>query len=191
MGLDISYFTEIEKYDGKVETDDNGNINQNWLEENGLVRLDPQQKRERKIKRADGIEGLYHFEDGDGFRAGSYGHYNLFRELLARTVFKIRDEELDSEIKRRAKKASRKIWRNPEGYKDEPFYEQIDFPDHAGVIGPETAEKLAKDYNEHEDTFREVAEKHYGSDASGLIDSYQNWKKALNAVAGNGAIKFL
>lgn len=187
MGLDIAYFSDIEKYEGEIETDSNGKVDHEWLGENGLVRLSSTQRQE---ERADGVEGIYSFGDSDGFRAGSYRHYSLFRELLARTLLKVRNEELDTEIDRRRKQASRKIWENADKYKDEPFFEQIDFPDHGGIMGPETAEKLAKDYNEHEDTFRDIAKKHYGSDASGFLDSYQNWKKAFNTVAGNGAVKF-
>lgn len=69
--------------------------------------------------------------------SASYIGYGLFRRTLA-GMFGVDPED---------------YWRND--YTDEPFYEIINFFDNEGMIGPDACKELAKDFEEHRDTYLE------------------------------------
>lgn len=188
MGLDIVYYKNIEKFEGKAEINEHGKISWEWMQDNKLVRLNPFSH----IERADGLIGIYSFEDCGGFRAGGYSGYNRYRELLATTLLKLTGVENDFKQKvRKDKYASNKIWKHKQEFKGQPFFEQIHFSDCEGVIGPETSAKLAKDYNKFESEFQKTVKNLCdGEYAEKLIEKYSKWKNAFNQVAGNGAIEF-
>src|SRR6185503_149712 len=85
--------------------------------------------------RLDGrVQGYYLTEDEDfHFRAGSYSGYNHWRTKLCRFAFGLEPQD---------------IWTNPERYAGKPFFELIHFSDAEGAIGPETAAKLARDFQD-------------------------------------------
>ncbi len=57
-----------------------------------------------------------------GFRAGSYSGHGAFRDALSETALGVDPPT---------------VWGNPDAYKDEPFFELINFSDCEGSIGPE------------------------------------------------------
>lgn len=80
----------------------------------------------------DGLtEGCYRVEgQSTGFRAGSYGGYNRWREVLSRAALQAEPSH---------------VWANPTNYVGKPGYELVNFSDSEGVIGPATSAKLARD----------------------------------------------
>jgi hypothetical protein len=118
MGLDITYCGSAEF----VRADDPNDDNYDW--EGGTeakVYVNPD-----FAARADGLtSGIYRVSTTGGFRAGSYGGYNEWREELARLA----------------------------GYPavGGPFHELINFSDCEGLIGPITSAKLAEDFAAFQD----------------------------------------
>lgn len=112
--------------------------------------------------RSEGLEGgaVYAFEESFGFRAGSYGGYNDWRDWLARMSG----------------------WESAKT--TGPFYELIHFADNEGVIGPKVAAKLAKDFAEHADKAKQMAQDDFD------LQRYQNWQRAFEMAADNGAVDF-
>lgn len=67
-----------------------------------------------------------------GFRAGSYGYYNVWRNELARIAgYEATNEKYDQTV-----------WDSTEG----PFFELINFSDCEGILGSEVSEKLFNDF---------------------------------------------
>jgi hypothetical protein len=118
--------------------------------------------------RSDGLEvGLYRssgktFE----FRAGSYGGYGEYRQLLA----KIGNTTPEA------------VWSDSDRHKNVPFFEQINFADNEGFLGPKTCAALLADYIQH----RKTAEKAL----SEWFHSYTEWMEALKLAANGGVIRF-
>lgn len=119
---------------------------------------------------SDGLaKGLYLYSGDDvRFRAGSYSGYNVWREQLAQLVGT----------------TPKAIWANPQ---PGPFMELINFSDCEGFIGPQTAAKLATDFDAWADRAQAFAE------AQGLdwfYDLFQRWQKAFRCAAGKGVVQF-
>jgi hypothetical protein len=112
----------------------------------------------------DLAEGFYLHTAGKslGFRAGSYGGYNQWRAALADMVG---TPCVD-------------VWKDP---KPGPFVELINFSDCDGFIGPKTAAKLARDFEEH-------ASK--AGTAGNFAESYGEWSRAFALAAIGGVVKF-
>jgi hypothetical protein len=129
--------------------------------------------------RADEIEdrAIYKAEDSMGFRAGSYGGYNGWRNSLAKLAgyplgqYEQYDRKWDSYCVA--------CWEGKEG----PFSELIHFSDCEGVIGASVAAKLAKDFAD----FQEAAD---GVDDDYFILKYAEWRKAFEMAADGGAVSF-
>lgn len=120
------------------------------------------------VDRGDGlIDGIY---DVSGaafhFTCGSYSSYLRFRELLAR---------LSGHTFLEVVEAGDKL-------KDVPFFEQINFVDDNGFLGPKSCLALCGDYEEYADKAREV----FGDD----ITRYLNWLRACQLAANTGIIVF-
>jgi hypothetical protein len=129
--------------------------------------------------RADDIsdEAVYRYEEVDGFRAGSYGGYNDWREELAKLAgyLPVSHSRFGS-VEMRHDAA---VWRAEGG----PFFELIHFSDCEGVIGAAVSAKLAADFAEHQpkadahpdDYFRE---------------RYAKWRRAFEKAADRGCVNF-
>ena len=78
------------------------------------------------------------------------------------------------------------IWGDP---RPGPFVELIDFADHAGVIGPRTAAKLARDFAEHRALAQSFAAT-LGDKAGWFLGGYDAWARALAVVGPEGAVRF-
>lgn len=171
MGLDISVFCDIKKIEPQPSRE--------YYGDGAYLDQHPYFK-----KQADGIEsGWYSYESSYGFRAGSYGGYNQWRESLASLVGLSPEE----------------IWQSADKFDGKPFVELINFPDCEGVIGPQTSAKLLKDFKDFEDKAKEV--RMYGdTDEEGkpldewmlnyFYNKYQEWMKAFELASNNGAVSF-
>ena len=102
------------------------------------------------------------------FRAGSYGGYNGWRELLALAALDVLPGV---------------IWRDPADWIDQPFFELINFSDCEGVIGPEACADLAADFTAHRDTMLTDGEEWF-------IELYDIWRQAFAIAAGTGLVDF-
>jgi hypothetical protein len=147
-------------------------------------------------ERSDGlVEGFYLIEGkSKGFRAGSYSGYMRYRQLLAQIV---------------GAESAEKFWREPEKLKDKPFYEQINFADNEGFLGPETCKLLLADYKEMRPKAMALFEKMFEEDKKRIAaqppspfsvpldavrnwtaDVYDDWIEAFEIAAGAGVIRF-
>lgn len=106
--------------------------------------------------------GIYHAEETDGFRAGSYIGYSLWRNWLA-TVAGFPDAQT--------------FWHT--ATPAAPFYELINFTDCEGLLGAQACGRLAVDFD---------AITPDGDDWQ--LALYAKWKNAVTMAAQNGAIEF-
>lgn len=129
MGLDVRFFAKVTKVDhpeGFKPTEDCwDNHEVVWVKDF------PQQ--------ADGIphQSCWQSEAGHTSLHHSYSGYGQYRAWLCMGFFGVEPE---------------KIWEDTTGlFQGRPFYEQINFADNEGTIGPKTAAKLAQDYVDQRD----------------------------------------
>lgn len=109
--------------------------------------------------------GVYAFAQAHSFRAGSYGGYNAWRDELARVMHGRSAEEL---------------W---DGKVAGPFIELITFADNEGIIGPQVAAKLAKDFADHQAKAEQVGDDYF-------LAKYNAWRLAFELAADGGAVNF-
>lgn len=161
MGLDITAYYGL------------SNVENPALDSDGYPVADNQWKAtsvdftERNFPgRTAGIENgaVYEYKDSFGFRAGSYGGYNEWRNDLAKLA---------------GYGGADDCWNN---HTSGPFYELINFYDNEGTIGPVIAAKLAKDFSEHHEMAAIVG--------GFFFKSYCDWQKAFKMAADNGAVDF-
>lgn len=122
---------------------------------------------------------FYNAGDSFGFRAGSYGGYNAWRNELAKLAgYPARpfDRFGTGNVQQRHDQGA---WEAASG----PFWELINFSDCEGVIGPEVSAKLAKDFADHQ----EKADQH---ESEYFRESYSDWRKAFEMASDNGAVDF-
>jgi hypothetical protein len=115
-----------------------------------------------------------------GFRAGSYGGYNLWRDQLSRFALGVPAED---------------VWLEPRRYRGKPFAELIDFTDCDGRIGTTVAAKLAEDFATHAARARRFAATLPGADPNGWspeewLASYRDFARAFRLAAKDGALTF-
>jgi len=179
MGLDISAYSNIvlidpdtkdgadyyEKYWGKTD------FETLYIREGFFTRDDIHHE-----PWANGLQAGVYRVDGDsmGLRAGSYSGYNHWRAMLCKSALGFEP---------------RVIWDNPDHFKDEPFFYLINFSDCEGIIGPEVAKKLAKDFADHQEAI-DAMEPNYGPDIEGFQAKYAEWRKAFELASDNGCVKF-
>jgi hypothetical protein len=134
------------------------------------------------VERADGLNpGFYDGEDGLHFRAGSYSGYNHYRDILSRAGMDASADE---------------VWGNRSEYMGKTFWEQVEFSDCEGTIGPKTSAKLAADYNDpkNREKFEKVLKKMYKDhpdERKYYLRLYDDWAKAFtDAAETNGVVIF-
>ena len=131
--------------------------------------------------RMEGLKdrGVYAYEEAFGFRAGSYGGYNQWRNELARMAgYPLgRDEPMLSH--------AASAWSGKLDHM--PFVELVNFADNEGTIGPVVAAKLAKDFADWDDRAQV-----FGSNLNEewFYRQYCNWRKAFEMAADAGAVSF-
>jgi hypothetical protein len=129
------------------------------------------------FERADGVKaGIYKGERTNRFRAGSYSGYNDYRNMLAEAGMGAED---------------RVIWKQEDKFRGQPFWEQVNFSDCEGTIGPKTSAKLAKDYAENRQKFSDFVLKTVGGDKENheyYMYLYDEWAAAFKTAAETGGL---
>jgi hypothetical protein len=170
MGLDITGYSKLKlecEYDQeKYENDD-----YDWR----TVTLLHPDLLEQTVKEFPGRcedmkPGFYSYDDGHGFKAGSYRGYNLWRAWLSKAM-------LDA--------APETVWEREEDFKGKPFFEIISFPDNEGVIGTEVCKRVSQ-------AFKDNRERALAADSGGgwNLNLYDDWTKAFALGADGGCVKF-
>jgi hypothetical protein len=111
------------------------------------------------------------------FRAGSYSGYGEYRMLISECFLGV---------------TPRLVWENPKKYEGMPFYEQVDFSDCEGFIGPAVSAKLAKDYREGKDQWIDYIRSKFDGmvNYDHYIQKYDAWTKAFELASDNGIVWF-
>lgn len=176
MGLDISAYRKITKIDAVFDADGEP------IDPTTRVPIDYDMRAYKNDDfpgRADEIEdrAVYSAEDSMGFRAGSYGGYNAWREQLAKLAGYPVDQY--EQYGKMYDSHCVACWNGATG----PFSELIHFSDCEGVIGPSVAAKLAKDFADFQEAADKVAEDWF-------VVQYAKWRKAFEMAADAGAVSF-
>lgn len=100
------------------------------------------------------VAGVYSSDESLRFRAGAYSYYNRFREKLGKLA------------------------------SNSQLYEVIMFSDCEGFIGPLVSQKLAKDFNDLEESAREQLDEYD-------METYMNFKKAFELASEGGCVQFM
>ena len=118
------------------------------------------------------MRGVYRATETDSFRAGSYSGYGWWRNELAKLAG-YAPHDSDGQISYCVD-----CWEGKSG----PFSELINFSDCEGTIGSECSAKLARDFAEFDAKAQAEGEEFY--------ESYQDWRRAFDMAADNGAVIF-
>lgn len=181
MGLDITYYRNVVKADDVIVTSSGDLVSKETMQELGWENdidfvayvNDDFPGRNGSIE----DRAAYRVEGGGGFRAGSYGWYNAWRDELARISgwplgsYEQYGHSWDSYAASAGKVT--------EG----PFWELIYFSDCEGIIGPEVSRKLADDFAAYD-------EKAKASEVPFFYDKYKEWRKAFETAAEGGCVRF-
>lgn len=176
MGLDITAYRKIDKIDAVFDAHEEpiNPVTREPIEDYTRFYLN-----DDFPGRANEIEdrGVYRFADHFGFRAGSYGGYNMWRNELAKLAgYPLGQYE---QYGRMWDSYCVACWEGKEG----PFSELINFSDAEGAIGASVSAKLAKDFAD----FQEEAEK---VEAPYFKELYAKWRKAFEMASDSGAVSF-
>jgi len=109
-------------------------------------------------------------EDEMGFRAGSYGGYNEWRNDLAILA---------------GHESAKEAWNS--GAKGRPFFELIHFSDCEGVMNSLVCAKLAKDFADNQAKVDAMTD---CDDGNWFKEKYAEWRRAFEMAADNGAVEF-
>ena len=176
MGLDITAYRNLKKIDCLFDAEGHP-VDRNTGEE---VDYDLHVYANHDFPKAhDGIEDrcVYKADDSFGFRAGSYGGYNAWRNQLAKLGGW--PEGIYEQYNREYKSYCCAAWDGQEG----PFAELINFSDCEGIIGPVVSAKLAKDFSDFESAAVQV-------DHPFFQETYRNFKLAFEVASDGGAVDF-
>ena len=178
MGLDITAYQGLKKVDNPLLDSDGYPENYDTETKFGV--------NPHYTERMEGVDpdAVYQYEDSFGFRAGSYGGYNAWREELAKLAGYAPVSVDEYSIGKPRLRHDHGAWNQTEG----PFWELIHFSDCEGVIGPVVATKLAKEFAEWD----ERAKTHSATIDRGdwFYPLYREWRKAFEMAAQNGAVDF-
>lgn len=174
MGLDITAYRQI-KLAPDAEIDSAGDVvdYDNFMH----VYVNPDYP-ERAADLVD--RGIYTSgTDSVGFRAGSYGGYNAWREELAQLAgYPAAPYTYYSTTQMRHDAGA---WAATAG----PFWELINFSDCDGAIGPAASAKLARDFAEWDDR----AKAKDGPEST-FYARYTQWRSAFEMAADSGLVSF-
>lgn len=176
MGLDITYYKNLTQIDCVFNADGDpidpatrqpieyctqANVHQDFPERAGQVE----------------DRAVYSCESQGGFRAGSYGGYNQWREELAKLAGYPAVETI--EYGKPCQRHDAGAFVAGSG----PFWELIYFSDCEGIIGASVSAKLAADFAAHQDK----ADAH---ESERFRVKYSEWRKAFEEASHNGAVDF-
>lgn len=172
MGLDITWHRGLTMAAGNEGFDEDGEIRDGdgWVQ--FYVNPDFPGRADDIVDRA-----AYRSEDSDGFRAGSYGGYNHWREQLAVLAgypagqYEQWGNSWDSHCV--------PCWNGATG----PFSELINFSDCEGVIGTAVSSKLARDFAEHQAKADTHPDERFR-------ERYASWREAFEKASDRGCVEF-
>ena len=177
MGLDISVYSKIVLIDGDTREGE-GYDEKYW----GKTDFETMYIWDGFFTRDDmhhapwtnGLQPGVYRVDGKAydFRAGSYSGYNHWREKLCMMAHHISPPT---------------IWSDPDKFKDVKFFYLINFSDCEGVIGPEIAKHLAKDFADFQETVDNLPN---DEEYEWFKSQYAKWRKAFELASDNGCVKF-
>lgn len=170
MGLDITVHTRVEPFDEADIPRVDGDFDWDWAYENGVDKAFCFQGFEQSLRPLVQDTWVRSVGKTWGFRAGSYGGYNAFREELSRLALGVEPEE---------------VWQDPDRFRDRPFFELINFADNEGTIGSEAAADLHADFV----AYMPMAVERW-TDDSYDFGKYTTWTKACRDAADGGMIDF-
>jgi hypothetical protein len=184
MGLDITAYSKLTKldcvYDADGEPIDPATRKPLDWHDYTRVYINPDFPG-----RADEFEhkACYAYDESHGFRAGSYGGYNDWRERLATLAEypaveyeRVPGYEPSKQLRRDAA-----AWQGLcEGM---PFVELVNFSDCEGTIGTAVSKKLAQDFAEWDERAKAI-------DDTRFYERYCEWRKAFELAADSGAVHF-
>lgn len=172
MGLDISAYSKLVEAPDAERDGDNELVDYDNYREFYFNQDFP--GREEGLK-----EGMAYKlgDDSHGFRAGSYGGYSVWRNELAKMAGYAEGKQTGEDYADRFPHAAQ-AWQDGSG----PFYEQIQFSDCDGTIGPVVSAKLAKDYADYAAKAEQIGGRFW--------ELYQEWQKAFQIAADCGAVSF-
>lgn len=170
MGLDITAFRKLKPApDAKIDGD--GYPEDSDAHYNIRRELAEFTEKEFPGRTRGLVVGVCTFGEYHAFPAGSYGGYNEWRDHLAQMAHGI---------------TAKDIWDLPPR-PDFAFRELIDFSDCEGIIGPEVAAKLAKDFA---DNAAKAAAYTAKLGDGWFYGRYVDWQKAFEMAADGGAVVF-
>lgn len=172
MGLDITSYQHVKKVEEVHAVEDSeGNVCYEDVEFGGMGHVHTFQ--EPSFQHANGgiePDNCYTYSGRvKRFRAGSYSGYGRFREELCKAALGVSCDEL---------------WREPEKYKDEPFFEMINFSDCEGVIGFQVCQQLAHDFKVNEAKVVPQLDPDWNQ------EKYYEWMDAFGLAAQDGMVVF-
>lgn len=174
MGLDITAYSRLEA-DPSVSAQDCRDCEiDNWSDFATFYKEPTWASYAPEVKE----DIAYRFGDEFGFRAGSYGGYSAFRDILAK-IGGFNNFPWES----RGIAGGR--YKEPVDHL--PFYHLVCFSDCEGTIGTAACVRLAKEFAENREKFaKEVVD----TDAEYYLGCYDDWQKACELAANGGAISF-
>jgi hypothetical protein len=173
MGLDITVHTKIEPAVPPMMEDDPTEIDWDAAYENGIVHVFAYNGFEQSLGGLTNETWVRSVGDEWSFRAGSYGGYSDFRDLLCTTVLGVSPNE---------------VWTNAEEYRYKPFYEIINFADNEGTIGPIACYDLSVDFAMHREMVADAVAAMRDGDY--FMEKYDEWTRAFADTAMTGLVQF-
>ncbi|WP_414616619.1 hypothetical protein [Stenotrophomonas muris] len=172
MGLDITWHRCLSKASGNEGFDEHGEIRwaDGWVQ--FYVNPDFPGRADEIVDRA-----AYRSAESDGFRAGSYGGYNQWREQLA--VLAGYPAAQYEKWGRSQDSHCVACWNGATG----PFSELINFSDCEGVIGTSVSSKLARDFAEHQSKADAHPDERFR-------ERYALWRRAFEKASDRGCVYF-
>jgi hypothetical protein len=176
MGLDITAYSNLKSIGRHVEFGE-------WCEDDDHITAYAYDSFPRSFRGIEVLGEHDHLLHGGcfieteatetiGFRAGSYGGYNAWRQDLADQF-----NPVECQIE-----GGRPSMTEPDP--DKPFYELIWFADNEGSIGPEAAKDLLEDFQTHAAAYiRPDLYEWYPH-------VYANWTRAFELAADGGLVRF-
>lgn len=179
MGVDIYFYERADltdEHEPRQESCyDDGHVLAFTLEgqEHALVGLEP--------------ERCYATSGEDAHISQAYHNYNRYREVLCYSVLGLDPRE---------------VWEDWLAHADKPFYNQINFADNEGVIGPVASRALADDYAQRREEFVEgmpsAIEHYFGQEGLREYDrqsayylaKYDEYAKGFALAADTGLVEY-
>ena len=186
MGLDITYYNNIKKIDIEIDEDDDNY--QDKLEQLYNNNFFMAYKGYFPYQFGDLEDNVFYENDyNEGFYAGSYGGYNVWRNLLSILAGYKNSEYVWKNFNNLIRKNKLNVI-NGENISFPPFYELINFSDAEGIICSDICKKLYKDFVDFDEKAQEkIHDEKFGEY---FYEKYKEWTQAFKIASDNGAVSF-